>query len=242
MFEAEAASGRGSQDLPSVFVLLADSLHPEFDVIDTMDVLVDASTRFTSAVGAGILLADGNEVLHVVASTSKRTSDVEEVQLRAGEGPGVETARTGVPLHISDLTVFRQRWPRFTEVAADRGFRALHTFPLSVRNTSIGALNLFSDRVGTLKDTEAALVRAFAQIATIAVLQQQSLQQHTALSTHLQRALESRVLIEQAKGMLAHQHRITIDQAFRMLRTHARSNNTRLHDVAEEVVSLRLTL
>ena len=228
--------------MPSVFVLLADSLRPEFDVIDTMNVLVDASTRFTSAVEAGILLADGHEILHVVASTSERTSEVEEVQLGAGEGPCWETARTGVALDIADLTVLEQRWPRFSTLAADRGFRASHTFPLSLRDVSIGALNLFSDRVGTLKDAEAALVQALAQVATIAVLQQQSLQQHAALSTQLQRALESRVLIEQAKGVLAQQHHIPMDQAFSMLRIQARSNNTRLHDVAEEVVLLRLTL
>ena len=228
--------------MPSVFVLLADSLRPEFDVIDTMDVLVDACTRFTSAVEAGILLADGKGLLHVVASTSERTSVVEEVQLGAGEGPCWETARTGVPSDIPDLTVLGQRWPRFRKAAADSGFRASHTFTLSLRNASIGALNLFSDRVGTLTNTEAALVQALAQVATIAVLQQQSLQQQAALSTQLQRALDSRVLIEQAKGVLAQQHHIPMDQAFRMMRTQARSNNTRLHDVAEDVVALRLTL
>jgi GAF domain-containing protein len=111
-----------------------------------------------------------------------------KVQLGAGKGPRVETARTGLPLDIPDLTALRQRRPRFTEAAADRGFRASHTFPLSVRGASIGALNLFSDRVGTLKSTEATLVQAFAQVATIAVLQEQSLQQHAAVWTQLQRA------------------------------------------------------
>ena len=229
-------------DLPSVFVLLADSLRPEHDVIDTMDVLAEASTQFTSAVEAGIVLSDADGGLHVVASTSERAADVEETQLGVDEGPCLDTARTGTPLEIPDLAAVQEKWPRFVAVAADRGFVASHTFPLSLRDETVGALNLFSDRLGPLVDREAALVQAFAQVATIAVLQQRSLQRQSALSDQLRLALESRVLIEQAKGVLAHQHRIPVDHAFRMMRAHARKNNTRLHDVAEQIVQLRLTL
>ena len=242
MPDHEASPQHVGVDLPAVFVLLADSLRPEHDVIDTMDVLVDASTQFTSAAEAGIVLADPSGALHVVASTSERAADVEETQLGVNEGPCLETARTGEPLDIPDLAAVQEKWPRFVAVAADRGFLASHTFPLSLRGEAVGALNLFSDRLGALDDREAALVQAFAQVATIAVLQQRSLQQHSALSEQLQRALESRVLIEQAKGVLAHQHRIPVDHAFRMMRAHARSQNARLHDVAEQIVALRLTL
>ncbi|MGO4592607.1 GAF and ANTAR domain-containing protein [Leifsonia sp. 2TAF2] len=229
-------------DLPAVFVLLAGALRPEFDVIDTMDVLIEASTRFTSADEGGIMLADGDGVLHVVASTSESAADTEEYQLWVGEGPCLETAQTGVLLDIPDLSQEEHRWPRFTRIAAEQAFVASHTFPLSVRGETIGALNLFSTRLGKLDDRETSLIRALTEVATIAVLQQRSLQKQVALSEQLQRALDSRVLIEQAKGVIAQKHRVPIEQAFRILRTHARSTNTRLHDVAFEVVNLRLAL
>ncbi|MFP3464091.1 GAF and ANTAR domain-containing protein [Leifsonia sp. SIMBA_070] len=242
MLNQENGPDEHDVDLPAVFVLLADALRPEFDVIDTMDVLIEASTRFTSAAEGGIMLADRDGTLHVVASTSESAAETEEYQLWVAEGPCLETAHTGTLLDIPDLRQEADRWPHFTRIAADRGFVASHTFPLSVRGETIGALNLFSTRLGKLDDRETSLIRALCEVATIAVLQQRSLHEQTVLSEQLQQALDSRVLIEQAKGVIAQKHRVPIDQAFRMLRTHARTTNARLHDVADAVVNRRLSL
>lgn len=190
------------QGLSQVFVVLADSLKAGHDVVDTMDVLVEASTTFTSAVEGGIVLADPNGVLHIVASTSERTSDVEEAQLGSTEGPCWEAFRSGDALEIVDIATTRDQWPHFAASAGERGFKAAHAVPLRLRTQILGSMNLFSDQVGPLSDADAALVQALADVATIEIVQQQSIQNSLDLAEQLQHALESRIVIEQAKGFL----------------------------------------
>jgi GAF domain-containing protein len=225
-------------ELQSVFVSLGDALRPELDVIDTMDRVVEAATAHTSAVEAGIVLADARGALHVVGSTSERTSDVEEAQLGVDEGPCLETFRSGEPLEIPDLDQVRGEWPRFVAVADRRGFRASHTVPLTVRQQTVGALNLFAEQTGALTDEEAVLVQAIAQVATLALVRQRH-DREAGMPDRLQRALDSRVVIEQAKGVIAEVQRVPIDHAFGLLRTRARQSGARLAAIAEQVVSTR---
>lgn len=222
--------------LAEVFVSLAQSLEPDHDVIDTMDVLVQAATRFTSAVDAGIVLADENGTLHVLASTSERASDVEEEQLGTREGPCLESFHTGEAVDLPDLAE-TARWPDFTRVALERGFRSAHATPLRLGSRTLGALNVFCEGSGSLSAGEIALLQAFTDVAALALVHSENLQQQNDLAAQLRHALDSRVLIEQAKGVIAERNGVSIDRAFALIRTHARSNSTRLHDVAHRIVT-----
>lgn len=228
--------------LGEVFVALADSLKTGHDVVDTMDYLVEVSTEFTTAIEAGIVLADAQGQLHVIASTSERTSDVEEEQLGTREGPCWEAFRTGSLVEIRVITDTAERWPRFASAAKTRGFQAAHAVPLRLRSQNLGSLNLFSEQPGPLSDVDAALVQALADVATIGIIQQQRIQEGLDLSAQLQTALESRVVIEQAKGVISQRNGVPIDSAFHMLRGYARRTGSRLHDVAAQVTSNQLIL
>jgi GAF domain-containing protein len=227
--------------LADIFVMLADSLRDNYDVVDTMDLLVQAATSFTSAVEAGILLRD-SEGNHVVASTSERASDVEEAQLGADEGPCLASIESGEPVEVPDIAAASDKWPRFASVAEARGLRSAHAIPLRLRANVLGGLNLFSDRAGSFSDHDAALAMALAQVATISIVQSRTITNQGILTTQLQQALDSRVIIEQAKGVLAHQHGVGMDRAFALLRNHARSNNLGLRAIADQVVNNRLTI
>lgn len=230
------------RSLGEVFVALADSLQQGHDVVDTMDYLVEVSTEFTSAIEAGIVLSDGSGVLHVVASTSERTTDVEEEQLGTTEGPCWEAFRAGHLVEIPNIADTSGRWPRFAAAAESRGFRAAHAVPLRLRDENLGSLNLFSNQPGALSNADAALAQALADVATIGIIQQQTIQRGVTLSEQLQRALDSRVVIEQAKGFIAQRNGLPIDGAFAVLRGYARRTNTRLHDVAVQVTMNQLQL
>ncbi|QHC68876.1 GAF domain-containing protein (plasmid) [Rathayibacter sp. VKM Ac-2759] len=227
--------------LAEVFVALARSLEPDHDVIDTMDVLVQAATQFTSAADAGIVLADEDGTLHVLASTSERASDVEEEQLGVREGPCLESYRTGEPVDLPDLAD-TDRWPAFTHVALEQGFRSAHATPLRLGSRTLGALNVFSENYGSLSAGEIALLQAFTDVAALALVHSENLQQQNDLAAQLRHALDSRVLIEQAKGVIAERNSISIDRAFALIRAHARANSARLHDVAHRIVTTTTSL
>jgi GAF domain-containing protein len=228
--------------LADVFVLLADSLHEGNDVADTMDILMTASTWFTAATDAGILLADGAGVLHVVASSSERTSAVEEAQLGFDEGPCLDCIRSGEPVEVPDLAKDGWRWPRFAVIAESRGFKAGHASPLRLREQTLGAMNLFAPAPGPFSNRDTALALAFAQVATISLVHQQTIHNQATLNDQLQRALDTRVIIEQAKGILAQRHNVLVDAAFTLLRTHARRSGSRLREIADGVVNRHLSV
>ena len=224
-------------EFADVFVLLADSLRPGHEIVDTMDVLVQAATRFATTAGAGILIADTTGILHVLASSNERTADVEEAQIGFNEGPCLQSFYTGQPVEIPDLTLDTRRWPRFAEMAVSRGFRAVQAVPLRLRERNFGAMNLFTLRPGFFSDRETALSLALAQVATISLVQKRISRNQATVNDQLQRALRSLVLIEQAKGVLAQRHSLSIDAAFTLLRTHVRNNHQHLHDIADKIVN-----
>lgn len=220
-------------DLPNVFAALAESLAAS-DIEDVLTGLVEASTRHTSATEGGIVLADAHGVLHVVASSSERAAEVEGAQLGTRQGPCLDCVRDGAAVEIADLETTTHEWPDFARIAEDRGFRAVHATPMRLRGRTLGSLCLFSPEPGPLSDPEAALVQTLADAATLAVLQQHVIGQGQQLSAQLQDALDSRVVIEQAKGALAHRLHITVDEAFTILRAQARTTGRRLRDVAAD--------
>lgn len=221
---------------------LADSLVADFHVVDLLQLLVDECTALFDASAAGILLKSPTGTLEVIASTNERSEFIGLMQLRAGEGPCVEAVTSGQVVSVADLEQASDRWPAFAADARRSGFAAVHAIPMRLRQSIIGSLNLFRDRVGELNEPDAAAARTLTDIATISILQQRLVEESTIAQAQLQRALDSRVIIEQAKGYLAQTHGLDMDAAFHRLRSHARSTQTRIADIAEAIVTGQLSL
>jgi hypothetical protein len=171
----------------------------------------------------------------VVAASSERTWLLELFQLQTDEGPCVDCFHTGTPVSVTDLPS-AGRWPRFTAAAAEVGFSAVHALPMRLRTEVIGALNLFDVTAGALDEGKLRIGQALADVATIGLLQQRAIHRRDMVTEQLQTALNSRVLIEQAKGVLAERLRLPVDQAFIILRSGARSHNRRLSELAQAIV------
>jgi len=230
------------QDLAGAFVDLADTLVSDYDVADLLYRLVEHTVHLLDAAEAGLLLSDQRGGLHVMASTSEKTKLLELFQLQADEGPCLDCYHSGAAVAVDDLAAESARWPRFTPVALAEGYVAVHAFPMRLREVTIGALNLFSTRAGALPDDDRHVAQALADVATIGLLQERAIHHNDELVAQLEGALASRVVIEQAKGVLAEQGGLDMDAAFRVLRAHARDNNLRLADVARDVVARQMSI
>ncbi|MBF4603393.1 ANTAR domain-containing protein [Curtobacterium sp. VKM Ac-2884] len=228
--------------LIDTFVTLTDTLVDEYDVVDLLQNLVDSVVDIFDASAAGILLANQHQELEVVASTSERSSFVGLLQLDAGEGPCVECFATGRPVSVSDQAEMQRRWPIFAAASAESGYASVHAIPMRLRDTTLGSLNLFRETEGALNRDDALAAQALTDVATISILQQRTLQHAALTQAQLQRALDSRVVIEQAKGFVAYTHSVDTEAAFELLRQYARSNQERLADVARAIVERRLVL
>ncbi|RZT86785.1 GAF domain-containing protein [Pseudonocardia sediminis] len=223
--------------LISAFVGLADTLVDDYDVIDLLDRLAAASVELLAADAAGILLLDACDKLRVAASTDERSDWMELLQIEADEGPCVDCVRSGAAVSVTDLAGSAPRWPGFVAALAKRGtYGSVHALPLRLRGEAIGALNLFHTRPGPLPAADLALGQSLADVATIGILAERAVRRGEVVSEQLQSALNSRVIIEQAKGVLAQSGSLTMDTAFDRLRRHARDNNRRLSDVARGIV------
>jgi GAF domain-containing protein len=227
--------------LVDTFVTLADTLVAGYDVVDLLQTLVEACAELLDASAAGLMLADARGDLAVMASTSERSRLVEIMQLRYGHGPCVEAFTTGLVVEVDDLEAPSARWPEFRDEALSQGFRSVHAIPLRLRGSVIGTLNLFRNEPGLLTPEDASAAQGLADVATIGILHERTLRENNVAKEQLQHALDSRVVIEQAKGVIAQTRNVDMDQAFRILRAYARNNNLNLHDVAERVVARTVT-
>jgi GAF domain-containing protein len=221
--------------LSDVFVEMADTLVDDFDVIDFLHMLTERCVQLLGVSAAGLLLTDEHDTLQVVAASSERTRLLELFQLQTDQGPCVDCFRTGLPISVADLPT-AGRWPRFTAAAAEVGFAAVHALPMRLRTEVIGALNLFDTGPSTLDDAKLRIGQALADVATIGLLQQRAIHRRDALTEQLQTALNSRILIEQAKGILAERLQLDVADAFTLLRGTARNRNRRLSDLAQAIV------
>jgi ANTAR domain/GAF domain len=222
--------------LSDTFVALADTMVDDFDVIDFLHMLTDRSTRLLPVSAAGVLLVDPDGQLKVAAASSDAAELMELFQLQNDQGPCLECVRTGLPVTAGDLTGQGHRWPRFAAAATRAGFGAVNAVPMRLRHQVIGALNLFSTGNVPLGQAELRTGQALADVATIGLLQERNMRRAEGLAGQLQGALNSRVVIEQAKGSLAERLGLDMDQAFALLRQHARNTNQRLTDVARQVI------
>lgn len=224
------------------FATLADSLVAGFDAVDLLQLLVERSAALLDATDAGILLADGTGRLEVVASTDERSQLVELMQLGHDGGPCVECFTTGVPISIPDIGSLHDRWPLFRSAAVAQGFHALHAVPLRLREKTIGSLNLFGDQPGELGEFDLVAAQALADVATISILQERAVRESDLIADQLERALDSRVIIEQAKGVVAYVSEVPVDEAFRIIRAYARDNQRGIVDVSSDIVQRTLSL
>jgi GAF domain-containing protein len=222
-------------ELADVLVELADTLVDDFDVIDFLHVLTQRCMQLLDVSAAGLLLTDAQGTLQVVAASTERTRLLELFQLQTDQGPCVDCFRTGQPVSVADLPA-AGRWPRFTAAAAEVGFAAVHAVPMRLRKEVIGALNFFGTHPGALDEGRLRMGQALADVATIGLLQQRAIHRRDVLTEQLQTALNSRVTIEQAKGVLAERWQVDMDRAFDLLRSHSRNHNRRLSELAQAIV------
>jgi GAF domain-containing protein len=222
--------------LTRTLVQLADTLVDDFDVVELLTLLADRCVEVVGASAAGLMLAAPEGDLRVMASSSEAMRLLELFEVQSQEGPCLDCYRTGEAVSSHDLALAGGPWPSFAPVALDAGFRAAHAFPMRLRGEVIGALNTFQVATGTLEDADALAAQALADVATIAILQHRAVLQAQVVNDQLNHALNSRVVIEQAKGMLAERAGVDMEQAFSRLRNHARNHNLRLVDVARDII------
>ena len=229
---AEAALARA-------FVRLADTLARDFDIVDFLQGLAADSVEILGAEAAGVMLADARGGLRLIASSDERMRLLELFELQGEQGPCLDAFSTGRPVQASaaDSCI---RWPVFAPHASDAGFQMMCAVPLRVRADVIGALNLFRGTDAPFTADEMDIAQAMAEMAAIGLIQERALRERTLLTEQLQSALTSRVIIEQAKGMLAEYLQVTVDDAFQLLRNYARTRNRKLSDAARDVVDRKI--
>jgi transcriptional regulator with GAF, ATPase, and Fis domain len=224
----------------SALVELADTLVDQYDVIEFLGRLAEHCVTLVGTDEAGIMLADENGKLQAVASSSERARLLELYELQGRDGPCLDAFRTGSPSFSADLRLESERWPNFVEMARGIGFNAVFSWPLRLRREVIGAINLLRQEPGELTLHDRNVARALADVATIGLIQQRTISDSRTTAEQLQKALLSRVRLEQAKGIVAARREIDIDDAFNILRGAARARRQSLTELAEEVVRSRL--
>lgn len=222
--------------LVGTFVELTDVLVDDFDVIDLLTRLSDRCLEVLDVSAAGIMLVNPQGKLSVAASSSGAIRTLELFEVQSAEGPCFECFRTGEAIANARLAEVDHRWPRFAPRSIAAGFPSVSAIPMRLRGSTIGALNLFRQDTGAINDLDLAAAQAFADVATIGILQYRAVQEAHTVNDQLSAALNSRVIIEQAKGMVAERTGRTMEDSFEQLRRHARHHNQLLSDLARQVI------
>jgi GAF domain-containing protein len=223
------------------FVEIVDTLVDDFDVVDVLTLLASRCVELLGAAAAGILLVDNNGFLRVIGASSDEIQLLELFQIQNEEGPCMDCLRTGSVVIVADLDR-DSPWPLFARESVDAGFPSVCAVPLRLRDHTLGCLNLFMTERVALSPADVLLARALADVATIALVQDQATRAAAVRERDLQHALDSRVVIEQAKGMIAEHGHLDLDEAFSRLRSFARGNNRGLTAVASAIVDGSLQL
>jgi len=222
--------------LARTMVELADNLVDDFDIVDLLTTLADRCVDVLDVAAAGIMLATPTGELQLITASSEAMRVVELFELQTAQGPCLDSFQSRRPVVNQDLAEAGDRWPDFAPVAVQQGFRGADAIPMRLRGDIIGALNLFRTEIGSLNPDDVVAAQALADIATIAIIQNRKTVAKQDLNVQLESALSSRIVIEQAKGMIAERRNIGADEAFTYLRKYARNHNLRLADVARSTL------
>jgi len=226
--------------LTDTFVVLADTLVDNYDVIDFLQTLTERCVELLDISAAGVMLADADGRLRHAACSSEQMRLVELFELQLEEGPCFDTFRQRTAVRCDDIADATTRWPNFAPHADAVRFVAASAVPMRLRTEAVGSLNMFSATTPALGDDDLRVAQAMADVATIGILQERAIRDGRELSKHLEAALQSRIVIEQAKGIVAEQQRLDVDRAFELIRTFARNHNRLLSDTARDVIAGRL--
>lgn len=225
--------------LKHAFAEYARTIAHRYEIGEVLYRLTDQVVEVLDIGGAGVCLGDADGDLQFVTATDQPISHVEWAQVETQQGPCHEAFHSRAPVTVSDLAA-EDRWPGFTSVALEVGMHAVAGIPMVVDDRRVGALNLYSHTPREWPADDIADAQLLADMATGYIVNAQTLTESERLTRQLQHALDSRVVIEQAKGVIAERHGIPTATAFNLLRGHARSTNTKIHDVARAVVERRL--
>ncbi|MGA8116473.1 MAG: GAF and ANTAR domain-containing protein [Actinocatenispora sp.] len=226
-----------TRGLIETFVQLADTLVDDYDVIDVLDQLTHRCVDLLDVHAAGLMLVDAHGHLQLAAASTETARILELLQLQEDEGPCLECFHTGEAVAEPDVSTTTSEWPRFAAAASEAGLISVQAVPMRLRETTIGTLNLFRDRAGTFDELDLRIAQALADAATIGILQHRAVTRHEVLTEQLQTALNSRVIIEQAKGVLAERLGLDMEDAFAVLREQSRARRVRLVELASQVLS-----
>jgi len=222
--------------LALTFVEIVDTMVDDFDVVDLLTRVADRCVEILEVSAAGLMLVAPEGDLRVLAYSSEAVQVVELFELQAEEGPSLDAFRTGVAVVNQDLESVNGRWPRFAAKAIECDFRSVHALPMRLHGVIIGALSLFRAHEGPLEESDVVAAQAMADVATVSIIHHRAASNAQIVIEQLTHALNSRVVIEQAKGVVAEQTGLDMDQAFGRLRHHARNHNLRLVDAAHAVI------
>jgi transcriptional regulator with GAF, ATPase, and Fis domain len=228
--------------LTRTFVELADSLVDDFDMVELLTTLADRCVEVLDVSAAGLMLAASEGDLRVVASSSEAMRLVELFELQSQEGPCLDCYHSRAPVLNQHLDDVEKRWPRFAPVAIEAGFNSVHALPMRLRGNVIGALNLFRADRAEMDEADVITGQALADVATITILQHRAATESRIVNEQLSHALNSRIVIEQAKGVLAERAHLSMEAAFSRMRNHARRNNLKLVDVAQHILDGTLSV
>jgi transcriptional regulator with GAF, ATPase, and Fis domain len=232
-------SGR-EPNVTAAFISIANNLVGEFDLADLLGGLATDCTRLLDIDDAGLLLADRAGLLQVAASTSERLRLLEQLELDSREGPCVECFDRGAPVQAADLRDIASRWPTFAAAAQSAGYLAVHALPLRVLDHTLGCLGLFAKSTGTLGAEDLQLAQALAHTSSITLIVHEAMDTQERVTSQLQTALSSRVVLEQAKGVISESGELDMDGAFEVLRRYARNHNMKLTSLAQAVANRTL--
>ena len=222
------------------FVDLSNELVDDYDVVEMLSLLTSHCASLLDISSAGLLLADGRDVLHLMASSSERTHHLELFQIQRDEGPCLDCYREQQPIRVTDLEAEQARWPHFCEAALAVGFRSVHALPMRLKGNVLGTLGLFGEQTGSLEDDDLALAQALVHVASVAIINERAANDRATINSQLQHALTSRIAVEQAKGVLAHAGGLDMASAFAVLRRYARDHGRKLSEVAAAVAGREL--
>ena len=224
------------QRISDTFAQLTGGLINGEDVNALLDLLTGRCAELLNVTSAGLLLADSRHALHVMAASSAATRDLEILQVQGADGPCRDCYLTGEQVLIEDLAAHADRWPQFVPAALQAGFRSVHAVPMRLRSRTLGALGLFGSHVGRLNERDLSLAQSLADVATISVVQDRGAADRNAVNEQLQAALDSRIVLEQAKGFLAQSGDADTAEAFTLIFRYARDHNLKLTDVARALI------